>query len=121
MFIKSKYYCFIIIFMSIIVGGCYNKTNLEVDKQKTARETASKTQKPPYELSVDTLQYEQCVYGIDEEDNPVQGRVSIEGSGGYGILRVTNSRTVEVVLDKGKQNKIIATDQEGFTYNLILQ
>jgi hypothetical protein len=43
-------------FMLLNIGGCENKTNLEVDKQKIARDTASETKKPKYELSVDTLQ-----------------------------------------------------------------
>jgi hypothetical protein len=46
--------------------------------------------------------------------------LSIEGNNGIGILKATNGCTIEVVLDKGRQNKLLATDQEGFTYKLYL-
>lgn len=53
--------------MLLNIGECENKTNLEVDKQKIARDTASETKKPKYELSVDTLQNEQFFYGYEED------------------------------------------------------
>jgi hypothetical protein len=46
--------------------------------------------------------------------------LTIEGNNGIGILKATNGCTIEVVLDKGRQNKLLATDQEGFTYKLYL-
>lgn len=120
MFLKSKYHYLIIIFLSIAFGGCESKTKLQAEKQKTVSNTTSEIITPKYE-STDTLQFERQVYGIDDEGNPVHGRVSIEGTNGIGLLTISQGRTIEVVLDKGKSNRLIATDIEGFKYNLILQ
>jgi hypothetical protein len=121
MFITRKYHCLLIIFLSISIGGCENKTNSNVDKQKATTDTTLVVRPSKSELSIDTLQHKKSVYGLDEEGNPVQGRVSIEGKNGIGILKDTNGRIIEVVLDKGEQNKLIATDQEGYTYKLLLR
>jgi len=121
MFFKSIYSFLLIIFLSMPFGGCENKTSSKVDQQKTTRGITIEAKQSNAELPLDTLQYTKCVYGLDEEGNSVQGRVSIEGNSGIGIVKTTNGRIIEVVLDKGKQDKLIATDQEGYTYKLLLR
>jgi hypothetical protein len=47
-------------------------------------------------------------------------RISIEGNNGIGILKATMHNR-SFVLTKRRQNKLLATDQEGFTYKLYLK
>jgi hypothetical protein len=47
--------------------------------------------------------------------------ISIEGNNGIGILKATMDAQSKLSVDKGRQNKLLATDQEGFTYKLYLK
>jgi hypothetical protein len=106
--------------MLLTIIGCEKKMNRQVYKKQTTRDTTSEMTLPKIELQLDSLQFRNRVY-VDEEGNHVYGRISIEGNNGIGILKATNGCTIEVVLDKGRQNKLLATDQEGFTYKLYLK
>jgi hypothetical protein len=95
------------------------KMNRQVYKKQTTRDTSEMTL-PKIELQLDSLQFRNRVYGVDEEGNHVYGHIN-RGKQRNRYFKGYNGCTIEVVLDKGRQNKLLATDQEGFTYKLYLK
>jgi hypothetical protein len=62
--------------MLLTIIGCEKKMNRQVYKQ--TRDTTSEMTLPKIELQLDSLQFRNRVYGVDEEGNHVYGRISIE-------------------------------------------
>jgi hypothetical protein len=63
--------------MLLTIIGCEKKMNRQVYKKQTTRDTSEMTL-PKIELQLDSLQFRNRVYGVDEEGNHVYGRISIE-------------------------------------------
>jgi hypothetical protein len=80
--------------MLLTIIGCEKKMNRQVYKKQTTRDTTSEMTLPKIELQLDSLQFRNRVYGV-EEGNHVYGRISEDN--GIGILKA-NGCTIEVVL-----------------------
>jgi hypothetical protein len=62
------------------------------------------------------------VSGSDEDGNLVHGAVLIEGKAGFGSLKRIDSSTVEIIAEWSTNRKIIiATDEYGYLYRLIVE
>jgi hypothetical protein len=63
-------------------------------------------------------QYGNKVTGTDENGNNVHGNITIEGSIGLGTLIRNDAKEIEIVVEYVDKHKIMATDLEGYEYNL---
>ena len=114
---KIKSVQLLYIFTTIIFIECeYKKTSLNENK-KSVESTALKNIKTNAKV-VDSLKYNNRVCGTDEEGNYIEGKIIIEGKNGIGILTGKDGNVIEIVFELENNNKLIATDIEGFHYNL---
>jgi hypothetical protein len=56
--------------------------------------------------------------GTDENGNNVHGNINIEGNIGLGTLIRNDAKEIEIVVEYVDKHKLIATDLEGYEYNL---
>lgn len=56
--------------------------------------------------------------GTDENGNNVHGNINIEGNIGLGTLIRNDAKEIEIVVEYVNKRKLIATDLEGYEYNL---
>jgi hypothetical protein len=63
-------------------------------------------------------EYDYSAAGTDEDGNHVNGNINIEGTIGLGTLIRYDAKEIEIVVERSGKQKIIATDLEGYKYNL---
>ncbi|CAM3104778.1 hypothetical protein [Flavobacterium frigoris] len=98
--------------LSISLVSCKNRSELV----KVPDQSASAVTKKIEPLAID--QYQQRVIGTDENGDNVRGYINIEGEIGLGTLVRKDMKEIEIVVERVGKQKLIATDLEGYKYNL---
>ncbi|MEZ7507141.1 hypothetical protein [Flavobacterium sp. Arc2] len=90
---------------------------------KNSSESTQLSPKSTYEVeknkdSLELSQYLQKVIGTDENGDNVHGNINIEGEIGLGTLINKDAIAIEIVVEWNGKNKLLATDSQGYKYNL---
>jgi hypothetical protein len=101
-----------LLLLSISLISCKNRSELV----KTPDQSTSAVTKKIEPLAID--QYQQRVIGTDENGEIVRGYINIEGEIGLGTLVRNDMKGIEIVVERIGKQKLIATDLEGYKYNL---
>lgn len=119
MLYKIKTTLLLAILLVFINIGCEQKRTPLIenttDKSIEAKKTKTNTK------ITDSIKYNKYVSGTDEDGNNVQGKIIIEGKNGIGVLTGKGDTEIEVVIELLSNNKLIATDIDGFKYKLKLK
>lgn len=108
--IQISFYC-----LFLVLGSCKNPIK---SPQKINHSTFEvKKEIEPSELG----KYAQQVTGTDENGNNVHGKINIEGKIGLGTLVKKDAENIEIVVEWNGINRLLATDAEGYQYNLKLK
>tara|TARA_R110000868_G_scaffold36900_11_gene130561 strand:- start:4786 stop:5151 length:366 start_codon:yes stop_codon:yes gene_type:complete len=108
----------LILCLPITIGACEQKSTHQNTKQIVIKKSDSENKKTKKDLISISSKYKDHVCGIDEDGNNVQGHITVEGENGIGILIDNKGHETEIVFEILNRKKIIATDIEGFKYNL---
>ncbi|SEA97353.1 hypothetical protein SAMN05443667_113161 [Flavobacterium gillisiae] len=108
--IQISFFC-----LSLVLSSCKNSS----ESPQTINHSAFDVKKEiePSELG----QYAQQVTGTDENGNNVHGKINIEGKIGLGTLVKKDTKNIEIVVEWNGINRLLATDSEGYQYNLKLK
>jgi len=105
--IQISFFC-----LSIILCSCKNSSESTQLSSKSIYEVEKKND------SSELNQYLQQVTGTDEDGNNVHGKINIEGKIGLGTLINKDTTCIEIVVEWNGKNKLLATDPQGYKYDL---
>lgn len=98
--------------LSLFLSSCKNSNeSIQITKHSTHE----------IKKKVDTkelAQYNHAVTGTDENGQNVHGNINIVGEIGLGTLIRNDAKEIEIVVEYIDAYKLIATDLEGYEYNL---
>ena len=126
---KTIRYSILTLLFIVVLVGCTNHTNKEriqtysTAKGKSENHIKKDTQTAKNLATKATSKMKNhtnySVSGSDEDGNVVYGAVLIEGKAGFGTLKRIDSSTVEIIVERSINRKmIIATDEYGYLYHL---
>jgi hypothetical protein len=95
--------------------------NTSFQYQEFRMKNDSDLQKSPIQVKGETMKSDQnqLVEGTDEDGDLVTGEVIIEGTTGLGTLTKKGNNKIEIIVDwSATKNRLIATDEYGYLYQL---
>lgn len=101
--------------LSITLGSCNNSVKKKQANKNPTNEIEKKVINP--QLG----QYKYTVAGTDEFGNNVHGKINVEGIIGVGALIRTDTKEIEIVVERLNKHKLVGTDLEGNKYHLTIQ
>ncbi|MBC5838936.1 hypothetical protein [Flavobacterium muglaense] len=104
-----------------LFSNCTYRTSLPSKKAVTTLKTNAEPTKTSSKYYADTIHYKHHVFGTDTEGHTVKGSIALEGNDGIGLLIDHKGTKIEVVLDKDNNNKLTATDVQGYEYELTIE
>jgi len=115
----SKLFFTGLLLISII--SCKNENHnksVSVRKSQIKKYNIANKQQFYYHSSNNNRKYDHHVTGTDENGKNVKGIINIENEIAIGILKGNNNTEIEIISDKVKDDKIIASDINGLEYKL---
>lgn len=98
--------------LSLVLGSCKNSG----ESKQVTHHSDAKVKKQIETLELD--HYDYSVAGTDEDGNHVNGNINIEGKIGLGTLIRKDAEKIEIVVEWVGKQKLMATDLDGYEYDL---